>query len=86
LAGTKGVELMMEGNPLIMTQKVSAKYLKIGKSTSYKMAEEGNIDQMRDANSIANLIAETRADYIHRRFRYMAEHLLQAFTSISETK
>jgi len=32
---------MMEGNSPIMTLEETAKYLKIGKSTLYKMAREG---------------------------------------------
>jgi len=38
---------MMEGFGEIMTQKVSAKYLKIGKSTLYKMAREGKIPAVK---------------------------------------
>jgi len=40
LAGTKGVKTMMEGFSEIMTLEEAAKYLKIGKSTLYKMARQ----------------------------------------------
>ena len=38
---------MMEGFSEIMTLEVSAKYLKIGKSTLYKMAREGKISAVK---------------------------------------
>jgi len=41
---------MMEGNSSIMTLKETAKYLKIGKSTLYKMAREGKIPAVKIAN------------------------------------
>jgi predicted DNA-binding transcriptional regulator AlpA len=41
LASSKGVKPMMEGSSEIMTLEETAKYLKIGKSTLYKMAREG---------------------------------------------
>jgi len=41
---------MMEGNSLIMTLEETAKYLKIGKSTLYKMAREGKIPAVKIAN------------------------------------
>ena len=43
LAGSKGVKSMREGFGEIMTLEETAKYLKIGKSTLYKMAREGKI-------------------------------------------
>ena len=39
----------MEGNSLIMTLDGTAKYLKIGKSTLYKMAKEGKIPAVKIA-------------------------------------
>jgi len=50
LAGSKGVETMMEGFGEIMTLEETAKYLKIGKSTLYKMAREGKIPAVKIAN------------------------------------
>ena len=41
---------MMEGNSPIMTLEETAKYLKIGKSTLYKMAREGKIPAVKIAN------------------------------------
>jgi len=41
---------MMEGFSEIMTLEDTAKYLKIGKSTLYKMAREGKIPAMKIAN------------------------------------
>jgi len=38
---------MMEGNSPIMTLEETAKYLKIGKSTLYKMAREGKIPTVK---------------------------------------
>ena len=40
----------MEGFGEIMTLKETAKYLKIGKSTLYKMAREGKIPAVKIAN------------------------------------
>jgi len=50
LAGSKGVKTMMEGFGEIMTLEETAKYLKIGKSTLYKMAREGKIPAVKIAN------------------------------------
>jgi len=50
LADTKGVKTMMEGFSEIMTLEETAKYLKIGKSTLYKMAREGKIPAVKIAN------------------------------------
>ncbi|MDL1971112.1 MAG: helix-turn-helix domain-containing protein [Candidatus Desulfofervidaceae bacterium] len=47
MAGLKGVELVMEGFGEIMTLEETAKYLKIGKSTLYKMAREGKIPAVK---------------------------------------
>ncbi len=41
---------MMEGFSEIMTLKETAKYLKIGKSTLYRMAREGKIPAVKIAN------------------------------------
>ena len=41
---------MMEGSSEIMTLEETAKYLKIGKSTLYKMAREGKIPAVKIAN------------------------------------
>lgn len=41
---------MIEGNSPIMIVKETAKYLRIGKSTLYKMAMEGKIPDMKIAN------------------------------------
>jgi len=41
---------MMEGFSEIMTLEETAKYLKIGKSTLYKMAREGKIPAVKVAN------------------------------------
>ena len=41
---------MIEGNSPIMTIEETAKYLKIGKSTLYKMAREGKIPAVKIAN------------------------------------
>ncbi len=41
---------MMEGDSPIMTLEEIAKYLKIGKSTLYKMAREGKIPAVKIAN------------------------------------
>ncbi len=41
---------MMEGFGEIMTLEETAKYLKIGKSTLYKMAREGEIPAVKIAN------------------------------------
>ena len=41
---------MMEGFEEIMTLEETAKYLKIGKSTLYKMAREGKIPAVKIAN------------------------------------
>ncbi len=41
---------MMEGFSEIMTLEETAKYLKIGKSTLYKMAREGKISAVKIAN------------------------------------
>jgi len=41
---------MMEGNSSIMTLEETARYLKIGKSTLYKMAREGKIPAVKIAN------------------------------------
>jgi excisionase family DNA binding protein len=41
---------MMEGFSEIMTLEETAKYLKIGKSTLYKMAREGKIPAVKIAN------------------------------------
>ena len=41
---------MMEGNSPIMTIEETAKYLKIGKSSLYKMAREGKIPAVKIAN------------------------------------
>ena len=43
LAGLKGVKTKMEGNSLIMPLEETAKDLKRGKSSFYKMAREGKI-------------------------------------------
>ncbi len=45
----KGVKTMMEGFSEIMTLEETAKYLKIGKSTLYKMAREGKIPAVKIA-------------------------------------
>jgi len=50
LTRSKGVEPMMEGFGEIMTLEETAKYLKIGKSTLYKMAREGKIPAVKIAN------------------------------------
>jgi len=50
LAGKKGVKTMMKGFSKIMTLEETAKYLKIGKSTLYKMAREGKIPAVKIAN------------------------------------
>jgi excisionase family DNA binding protein len=50
LADTKGVKPMMEGNSPVMTIEETAKYLKIGKSSLYKMAREGKIPAVKIAN------------------------------------
>ena len=50
MADTKGVKPMMEGFSEIMTLEETAKYLKIGKSTLYKMAREGKIPAVKIAN------------------------------------
>ena len=41
---------MMEGFEEIMTLEETARYLKIGKSTLYKMAREGKIPAVKIAN------------------------------------
>ena len=41
---------MVEGNSPIMTLEETAKYLRIGKSTLYKMAREGKIPAVKIAN------------------------------------
>ena len=41
---------MMEGFSEIMTLEETAKYLKIGKSTLYKMARKGKIPAVKIAN------------------------------------
>jgi len=41
---------MMEGNSPVMTIEETAKYLKIGKSSLYKMAREGKIPAVKIAN------------------------------------
>jgi len=50
LAGPKGVEPMMKGFGEIMTLEETAKYLKIGNSTLYKMTREGKIPAVKIAN------------------------------------
>ena len=45
--GHKGVKPMMEGFSEIMTLEETAKYLKIGKSTLYKVAREGKIPAVK---------------------------------------
>ena len=50
MAGSKGDKPMMEGFGEIMTLEETAKYLKIGKSTLYKMAREGKIPAVKIAN------------------------------------
>ena len=50
MADTKGVKTDMEGFSEIMTLEETAKYLKIGKSTLYKMAREGKIPAVKIAN------------------------------------
>jgi excisionase family DNA binding protein len=50
LAVSEGVEPMMEDFSEIMTLEETAKYLKIGKSTLYKMAREGKIPAVKIAN------------------------------------
>jgi len=45
---------MMEGFGEIMTLEETAKYLKIGKSTLYKMAREGKIPAVKIANEKNN--------------------------------
>jgi excisionase family DNA binding protein len=50
LINTKGVKTDMEGFSEIMTLEETAKYLKIGKSTLYKMAREGKIPAVKIAN------------------------------------
>jgi len=50
LVDVKGVKTMMEGDSPIMTLEEIAKYLKIGKSTLYKMAREGKIPAVKIAN------------------------------------
>jgi excisionase family DNA binding protein len=47
LAGSKGVKTMMEGFSEIMTLEETSKYLKIGKSTLYKMARERKIPAVK---------------------------------------
>ena len=47
LVGSKGVKTMIEGFGEIMTLEETAKYLKIGKSTLYKMAKEGKIPAVK---------------------------------------
>jgi len=47
LAGPKGVEPMMKGFGEIMTLEETAKYLKIGNSTLYKMTREGKIPAVK---------------------------------------
>jgi len=47
LVGSKGVKTMREGFSEIMTLEETAKYLKIGKSTLYKMAKEGKIPAVK---------------------------------------
>jgi len=47
LADTKGANPMMEGFGEIMTLEETAKYLKIGKSTLYKMARKGKIPAVK---------------------------------------
>lgn len=41
---------MMKGDSPIMTLEETTKYLKIGKSTLYKMAREGKIPAVKIAN------------------------------------
>jgi len=48
----KGVKTMKEGFSEIMTLEETARYLKIGKSTLYKMAREGKIPAVKIANNI----------------------------------
>ena len=43
---------MMQNFSEIMTLEETAKYLKIGKSTLYKMAREGKIPAVKIANNI----------------------------------
>ena len=45
----KGVKPVMEGFGEIMTLEETAKYLKIGKSTLYKMARDGKIPAVKIA-------------------------------------
>ena len=44
---TKGVKPMRKGNSPIMTLEETTKYLKIGKSTLYKMVREGKIPAVK---------------------------------------
>ena len=46
----KGVKTMKEGFSEIMTLEETARYLKIGKSTLYKMARKGKIPAVKIAN------------------------------------
>jgi len=48
----KRVTPMMQNFSEIMTLEETAKYLKIGKSTLYKMAREGKIPAVKIANNI----------------------------------
>jgi hypothetical protein len=48
---------MMEGNSLIVTIEETAKYLRLGKSTLYKMAWEGKIAVVKIENVKDNKIA-----------------------------
>jgi excisionase family DNA binding protein len=52
LADIKGVKPMKEGFSEIMTLEETAKYLKIGKSTLYKMAREGKIPAVLEGRII----------------------------------
>ena len=47
--GLKGVNTMIEWFSEIMTLEETAKYLKIGKSTLYKMARKGKIPAVKIA-------------------------------------
>jgi len=47
LTDPKGVKPVMEGFGEIMTLEETAKYLKIGKSTLYKMARDGKIPAVK---------------------------------------
>ncbi len=50
MASIEEINLMMEGFEEIMTLENTGKYLKIGKSTLYKMAREVKIHPMKITN------------------------------------